>query len=576
MTFIRWTILTILCGAFIGVLSMGCESNFNSSGSTDGDSDADADHVLVGISIEPMNWILEVDLDAPTTMPYKCIGYFEDLVNEDLTAEVTWSSSNPNLGSFSGPDLEIPAISEAGAEVTMINANYNDQFESDAQLTVVAYRKTGPSQDFFFSLPYQDPGGEQEKPLDFSTEVPALDVFFDMDTTGSMFSTINSLQSSLTGTIIPNIQASIPDTWFGVGAYEDFPISPYGHDSCMSSGGEPDQPFELFQEMTDNVSLALAGVNALSIGTSPIGCGADGAESMVESLYQIATGQGLTTPGPTDVPANTSGVGGVGFREFSMPAIVPLTDVFSHNGVDPSENYAGSVSPVAHTSNQTVDALNDICARVVGVATSTPFLPTIAMGDPDMIAMAEATGAVVPPVAWGDAASRPPGCAVGQCCTSFNGEGRAPNASGMCPLAYMHSGGTSLGDTVVTGLEMLTHYAAFDCVTETSGEDTDMDGVPLPTGYTTADFIKSIVPNSYVVPSDPPGLPVPVMTADGFDNVTPGTVVTFDVAAFNDFVEQTSEAQFFEASITVLAGGCFPLDDRVVLILVPPMDIEIQ
>ena len=161
------------------------------------------------------------------------------------------------------------------------------------------------------------------------------------------------------------------------------------------------------------------------------------------------------------------------------------------------------------------------------------------------------------------------------CCTGTGGAGRATNAAGMCPLAYIHSGGTGLGNTIVTGIDMLTHYAAFDCVTETSGETADMDGNPLPTGTTTADFIVSIVPVSFVLPPDPPGLPIPTITVDGFDNVTPGTVVTFNVTAFNDFVEQTDEPQFFEAAITVTAGGCFPLDERVVLILVPPSPMDV-
>ena len=85
----------------------------------------------------------------------------------------------------------------------------------------------------------------------------------------------------------------------------------------------------------------------------------------------------------------------------------------------------------------------------------------------------------------------------------------------------------------------------------------------------------SIVPLSAVKPTTPPGLPDPVIDLGigGFRDVTPGTVVTFEVTAFNDFVEQTNEAQFFEATIRVLAGGCTPLDERTVLILVPPAPV---
>ena len=543
----------------------GCEGISLSSKGGDADSDTDtdtdsdtgnADHILEGISIEPTNFIFEVDLNAPATMPYQCIGFYADGVNEDLTDQVTWDMDNATLGDFGGDStLDVPSIGSVGAHVGIVSAAYNDDFQTHAQLTVVVYQMTGPNQDFFFQLPYEDQDGPQEKPLDFSTDVQDVDVFFAMDTTGSMGGTISSLQSSLTGTIIPGISTTMTSAWFGAGGYDDFPLSPYGD---FASG---DQPFYLLQEVTGVVADAQAGVNALTTHY-----GMDGAESMIEALFQIATGFGLTGPSPTSVPPNTSGIGGVGFRANSMPVIVPLTDIYSHNGINPAYDYTGAVAAVAATRTDAVAALETICARVVGVATTS--------GDPDMVAIAEDTGSLIPPEAWGPAATRPPGCAVGMCCTGTNGAGRATNAAGMCPLAYIHSGGTGLGDTIVTGIDMLTHYAAFDCETETSGETEDVDGNPLPTPHTTADFIVSIVPVSFVVPVDPPGLPTPTITTDGFDNVTPGTIVTFDVTAFNDFVVQTDDAQFFEATITVTAGGCFPLDDRVVLILVPPTPIN--
>ena len=48
------------------------------------------------------------------------------------------------------------------------------------------------------------------------------------------------------------------------------------------------------------------------------------------------------------------------------------------------------------------------------------------------------------------------------------------------------------------------------------------------------------------------------------------------VDAFNDFVPQTQDAQIFRATIKVTASGCTPLDQRDVLILVPPAPIVIQ
>jgi hypothetical protein len=134
--------------------------------------------------------------------------------------------------------------------------------------------------------------------------------------------------------------------------------------------------------------------------------------------------------------------------------------------------------------------------------------------------------------------------------------------------------GTGLGGSIVTGLQMLTRYGAFDVVTQLEGEAQGLSGESLPAGKTTADFIRSVIPESFTKPPPPPNLPDPTMDAVGFQNVTPGTIVRFDVTAFNDFVNGTDQAQFFRAVIRVSAGGCTDLDQREVLILVPPNPID--
>jgi hypothetical protein len=106
---------------------------------------------------------------------------------------------------------------------------------------------------------------------------------------------------------------------------------------------------------------------------------------------------------------------------------------------------------------------------------------------------------------------------------------------------------------------------------------TDVDGNPLPTPHNTVDFIKTVTPVSFVKPAPPPVLPDPTFDSVSFHNVTPATTVQFDVEAFNDFVMQIDgKAQFFRATIRVLAGGCTPLDAREVLILVPPAPVTIS
>jgi len=552
-----------------------------------GDAPA-AQHTLEALAVTPTNPIIELDLNATGSQDFTVTGYYADGVNEDLTSQVTWTVMNPAVGTMTGATLAIPAFTASAAEVSLINASYAGLM-GQAQITVVAYRKTGPQQDFFFILPYQDPTGQMSKPLDFATAIPALDVFFLMDTTGSMYGEISNLQTALTGTVIPGIQNAVANSQFGVGALEDFPVDPYGNLSgadCFRNGDSaPDQPFKLRQTITNSSTAVQTAVNSLSNGAnSPIGCGNDWPEGGLEAIYQIATGEGLSAPSPTSVPANHTGIGGVAFRAGTMPVVVDITDAMTHGvgetlscpDTGDSAAYTGAVATVAHSRAQTKTALSQICARVVGIAAIQTSLSLECSGEEYLRDLATTTGARVPPAAW-DVGTRPAGCAANQCCTGQNGAGVATDAAGLCPVVFdVSPTGTGVSTNIVTGIQMLTRFATFDVPTDKQGGTTDIAGNPLPAGFTTADFIKMVTPTSFVLPPPPPVLPNPTFDATTFHNVTPGTQVTFAVNAYNDFVMETGTAQIFRATIRVLAGGCTPLDQRDVLILVPPMPITVQ
>jgi hypothetical protein len=535
-----------------------------------GDGGGPQPHTLVSLSVTPLNPLLELDLNTPALQGFSVTGSYADDTQEDLTAQATWTVANPAIGSMTAAALAVPGFTVATAVTSKITATV-DNLDGIAQITVVAHRP----QDFFFILPFQDTAGTMTRPLTFATAVPALDVFFLMDVTESMSGEINALQGALTGTILPGIQTAVANSQFGVGAMADFPLNPYGTANC-------DQPLMLKQTITATTSLVSTGVASLSTGpTTPIGCGNDIPEGGLESIYQAATGEGLTGPSPTNVPANHTGVGGVGFRTGTMPVIVAITDAPSHgdgetamcNGT--SVAYAGPVSSVAHSRAQTKTALSNICARTVGIAA----IPTqnSCNGVEYLTDLSTSTGARVPPVAWDFTGTRPTGCATGQCCTGQGGVGQATDVDGLCPLVFLASStGTGVSASVVTGIQMLTRFATFDVTRVAMGVGTDVNGVALPIGHTTADFLKAITPSTFVLPPPPPVLPNPTMDATTFHNVTPGTQVGFNVDAFNDFVPQTSDAQIFHATIQVLAGGCTPLDQRDVIILVPPMPVVIN
>lgn len=540
--------------------------------------------VLQLLRLSPRNAVLEIDLNSPGSLDYTVIGVFEDGSEIDVTADVeSWEVSNPEVGEMNGATLEVPAFPGSFFASTLVTATIGD-VEGQAQLTVAAYRQTGLQQDFFFVLPFADPGGPQSKPLTFTTDIKALDVFVNMDTTGSMGGPIANLQSSITATVIPGIEAQIPNTFFGAGVFEDFPVVPFGEPVCDYFGPtDPDQPFELLAEMTDTSADVQAAVNAMTLpGGAPIGCGNNTPESHFESLYQIATGEGIMGPGPTNVPPNNSGVGGVGFRAGSMPVVVSITDAISNEDDDTNPCLAGEsyainpgVSAVAHDRQETLDALAAICARVVTVV-ATDFSPTCGpLSDGELLA--NGTGAIIPPVAWDLApGGRPSGCAPDQCCTGIDGVGVAADGNGLCPLVYrVNSDGSGLGAGVVDGVQNMAAYAAFDVTTQVTGVGTDTGGLPLPPGTSTADFILSVVPLEHG-PVPLPGAPDPTLTEDAFLGVIPNTSVTFTVEAFNSFLPQGPAPRLFVAEITVLADGCSDLDTREVFILLPPQDIEPQ
>jgi hypothetical protein len=62
----------------------------------------------------------------------------------------------------------------------------------------------------------------------------------------------------------------------------------------------------------------------------------------------------------------------------------------------------------------------------------------------------------------------------------------------------------------------------------------------------------------------------PIIENGRFTRVVPGTGVRFTVTARNTFVEPKSTPQIFRATIRIRAGGCADLDERDVIIVVPP------
>ena len=372
-----------------------------------------------------------------------------------------------------------------------------------------------PHDDYYLVLPPRGP--VEERDLVFGTNIQVADVFFLVDTTGSMYSEIDNIKANLSSLIIPQVRVRIPDAWFGVGWFADFATGSYG--------GGSDLAFELLQRMTPDTATAQAAVNLL-----PDRGGADGPESQVEALYQTMTGEGLGSwvvsywaPDCRGAPC---------FRDGALPIILLFTDAPMHNGPTGAEPYTG-ITPTPHQWADAVAAVNSAHGKVLGMNSGDTYYS----GRDDLVATSVATGAV-------------------------DLDGR--------PLVYdIGSDGALLGTSVVDAIEMLATRVPFDVDTFTEPDPA------YPLGVDTRCFIRRIIPQEWFEPS---GMTheqaVAFMDESTFYQVLPGTNVEFLVQFQNaGCFDGDDLARIFRATIVVQGDHVMRLDERVVLIIVPAIEI---
>ena len=385
---------------------------------------------------------------------------------------------------------------------------------------------------FYFELPYE--GEKQNDTLVFSPQVQKADIFFNVDTTGSMSDEIDTLKSTLSTTIIPGIRAKITDSAFGVSYFDDFPVNGYGYTTYLGQTCN-DMPFALLQSPTTDTSAAQAGVNQLSLR-----CGADGPESGYESLYKIATGAALSWNGGSVTE------GGVGFREGAIPIVFHITDAASHDSSN--KPYNSSYVYTIFNQSQVIDAMNAIGAKVVSVVSKGGDTSTATN---QLTAVSTGTGAVVP------------SCA---------------NVERTTLLYSIENDGSNLDSSAVNGVDALIKYSKFDVRVEPADDINDPS-------LDTSCFLKKIEALEYIPVDDCAATiiatPAPFNGADhnnGFSNFstgtstagTPGNKLTFNVEALNDCFPQEKEAKMFKAYINVIDNKTNSvLDTQPVTIIVP-------
>ena len=384
--------------------------------------------------------------------------------------------------------------------------------------------------DFVFAEPYTMPPTPMRDTLDFATDIRFADVYFLVDTTGSMGGAITNVRTSLstpTTGIIDRVRTEIADVQFGVGGYDDYPVGGYGD---PASG---DRAYYHLQDITASTTDAQAGVNMLATHY-----GVDGPESGVAAMWSATTGMGLAGASGWTSSRAASSVGACPagtfgwpcFRSGAVPIIVLISDIYQHNGpvgIDENPYSDAIIGGHAPTYLELVAALNSARVRVIGVAVSGG-------GRAQMERMATDTGAV-------------------------DGTG--------VPLVSTASSG-SVSAAVIDQIRTLANSSIFDISVEFADDPSD-------TVDTWAAFVDHIEANTAgdaargcdpraADDTDGDGFP------DTFRAVTAGARVCFDIIVKqNDTVMPIPTPQLFMATLRVLGDGFTELDSRDVFFLVP-------
>lgn len=394
-----------------------------------------------------------------------------------------------------------------------------------------------PGVDAQVTLPFLGPA--QVVVVEIDAALRALDVHFSVDTTASFRDEISVLQDDLSDVVVPELRRRIDDVSVGVSSFEDFPHTPFGT--------EGDDPYELQTAITSDlqrVNSALAGLDR------PLGNGGDGPESGAEALYQVATGEGyrqgtrwLIDRFDNRALAGGGRIGGVGFRQGALHALVHITDAPTHNPSDYE-----SVFPGTHSMQQAAAALKAIDVRMLGVVTGAQTDGDAKLqSTAELEQVASTTGAVME---------------VGDdgCPTGIDGASRPP-VNGQCPLVFLaRDDGDGLSDALTDAIVALVNAVDLKRVSTEISDDR--------LGFVLAvEATGSSTPNGGVEPER-----VDEQPADGIDdtflNVRPGTKLRFAVHLRNALLVADDAPQFYTITINLLGDG-LSLGTRAIRIEIP-------
>jgi hypothetical protein len=283
-----------------------------------------------------------------------------------------------------------------------------------------------------------------------------------------------------------------------------------------------------------------------------------GKEPHQEAIYQAATGEGLkgllhkmpfpqnpvqmNIP-PADCSKAEGTIGGLCFRDMSMPVFIMITDEGFTNikkqkdkpkwGDDYwDDNAAG------HSTEDAITAMNGINAKFIGI-------------DSGFTCNLDNNGNCEPGTAKQANEAKEDFKKIAQGTGSLDKSGK--------PFLYHteNPDGSGLSDQIADAIVQLTSYIQMDVTTKTTSEEKCNN-------RSVADFVVSSKPNKATPPDGISG-----KDDTTFKQVQPGTVVSFDIHFHNDFcLNKTQEPKVYNASIKVLGEGAF-LSAKKIQVIIP-------
>ncbi len=197
-----------------------------------------------------------------------------------------------------------------------------------------------------------------------------VDVFFLIDTTGSMTGAILGIQASANA-IAQTLYNNKLNVYFGVSNHRDYPISPYG--------APGDFPYARVQDIAPPTVEANSNLNIVNaVNTLTLGDGLDLPESQLAALLQAATGSGQDTGNPSAgdyIPAGQqaswrpcAGSPSPAKCDSNVRIVILATDASFHVPSDGPPPYPGP------DFGPTITALNNKGIKVIGIQPSTNSL----------------------------------------------------------------------------------------------------------------------------------------------------------------------------------------------------------